>query len=320
MARKRKGKPISGWLAIDKPLGMSSAAAVAHVRRATGAAKVGHGGTLDPLASGVLPIALGEATKTVSYVMDGDKTYRWRVRWGQATSTDDREGEVTATSDRRPTTAEIEAALPRFVGDIEQVPPAFSAVKVDGRRAYALARAEQPVELKSRVVRVDRFALVGQPDADHADFEVKCGKGTYIRSLARDLALALGTVGHVALLRRTGCGPFTESDAISLDKLDDLGHSAASCDYVLPVETALDDIPALALTEDEARRLQSGQPVPIMRVAARDANFSIAAGSTVRAMAEGRMVALARIEGGHIRPVRVLNLKPDEGVPDVDHR
>jgi tRNA pseudouridine55 synthase len=319
MGRKRKGRPISGWLAIDKPLGMSSAAAVAQVRRVTGAAKVGHGGTLDPLASGVLPIALGEATKTVSYVMDGEKTYRWSVRWGQATTTDDREGAVVETSDTRPSRAEIEAALPRFVGAIEQIPPAFSAVKVDGRRAYDLARSDQAVELKPRLVQVRRFVLVDMPDADHAEFEVRSGKGTYIRSLARDLALALGTVGHVASLRRTGCGPFTEKDAISLDKLVDLGHSAASRDYVLPVETALDDIPALALTEDEARRLRSGQPVPIMRVAVRTANFSIPAGSTVRAMAEGRMVALARVEGGEIRPVRVLNLEP-EGVPDVDHR
>ena len=307
MARKRRGLPIHGWLAIDKPLGLTSTAVVAQVRRLTGAAKAGHGGTLDPLATGILPIALGEATKTVSYVMDGSKTYRWRVSWGEARSTDDAEGEVVATSDVRPTREQIEAALPRFVGSIEQVPPAFSAVKIDGKRAYDLARADQTVELKSRLVRIDRFSLIELTES-YGEFEVQSGKGTYIRSLARDLALTLGTVGYVSMLRRTSCGPFHEKDSISLDMLEDFGHSAASANFVLPVETALDDIPALALTEDEARRLQSGQSLSILRLAARLSLPTISAGYTVRAMAEGRLVALARIEGGEIRPVRVLNL------------
>jgi tRNA pseudouridine55 synthase len=319
MARKRKGQAIDGWIAIDKPVGISSAQAVGQVRRMLDAAKVGHGGTLDPLATGVLPIALGEATKTVAYVMDGTKTYRWRIRWGEETSTDDREGHVTATSDKRPDRAEIEAALPAFEGEIAQVPPAFSAVKVDGERAYDLARSGETVELQPRTVRIDRMALVGMPDADHADFETVSGKGTYIRSLARDLARVLGTCGHVALLRRTACGPFREETAIFLETLREVGQGPGPRTYLLPVETALDDIPALALTEVEARRLQSGSPVSLLRVASRNPLANLAQGITCRAMDGKRMVALARIEGGEIRPVRVLNLKKEQGVDDVDH-
>ena len=319
MGRRRGGRPIDGWLAIDKPSGMTSAAVVGKVRRLLDAAKVGHGGTLDPLATGVLPIALGEATKTVAYVMDGAKTYHFRVRWGEERSTDDGEGEVTATSASRPTADAIAAALPCFTGAIEQVPPAFSAIKVGGRRAYDLARAERPVSLAPRQVRVETFRLIGIPDADHADFEVRCGKGTYVRSLARDLARALGTLGHVALLRRISCGPFHESVAISLDKLGDLGHIAASAEIVLPIETALDDIPALAVTEAEARRLQNGQALPLSRMAAPSFPAVSSAGMPVRVMAAGRLVALARIEGGEIRPVRVINPNTS-GVTDVDYR
>ncbi len=307
MARKRTGKPINGWLAIDKPLGMTSTSVVTQVRRLTGAAKVGHGGTLDPLATGILPIALGEGTKTVAYVMDGAKTYRWRVTWGEARSTDDAEGEVIETSDVRPTRAAIEAAIPDFLGEIQQVPPIYSAVKIDGRRAYDLARNDQSVELKARTVRIDRLALIDMTE-EWAEFEVGTGKGAYIRSLARDLAQALGTVGYVSMLRRTSCGPFNEGNAISLDMLADFGHSPASATYVLPVETALDDIPALALTEDEARRLQSGQCLSVLRLAARASLPEIAPGETLRAMSDGRLVALARIEDGEVRPVRVLNL------------
>ena len=319
MARKRKGNPIDGWLAIDKPLGLSSAQVVGKVRYLLNAAKVGHGGTLDPLATGVLPIALGEATKTVSYVMDGSKTYRWRVRWGEATSTDDREGHVTETSDVRPTRAAIEAALSGFIGEIEQVPPAYSAIKVDGERAYDLARAGEVVELKSRIVRIDGFTLVDMPDADHADFETISGKGTYIRSLARDLARALGTVGHVTVLRRIACGPFREENAIPLESLQELGQGPAPWAFLLPVETALDDIPALALTEAEARRLQSGGFVSVSSVASRSPQNRFEQGTVCRAMDGKRMVALARIEDGEIRPVRVLNLTINEGVDDVDH-
>ncbi|HXP95124.1 MAG TPA: tRNA pseudouridine(55) synthase TruB [Telmatospirillum sp.] len=307
MARKRRGVPINGWLAIDKPLGMTSTTVVARVRRLTDAAKAGHGGTLDPLASGILPIALGEATKTVAYVMDGAKTYRWQVTWGEARNTDDGEGHVVATSPHRPGLADIEAVLPRFLGEIEQVPPAFSAVKIDGQRAYDLARADQTVTLRSRIVRIDSFTVV-ELTSETATFDVSCGKGAYIRSLARDLALALGTVGYVSSLRRTRCGPFHEGNAISLDMLENFGHSAASANLVLPVETVLDDIPALALTEDEARRLQNGQCLSVLRLAAQNPQTTITAGTTVRAMAEERLVALARIDGALLRPIRVLNL------------
>lgn len=307
MGRRKGGQPIHGWLSIDKPVGMTSTAVVAQVRRLTNAAKVGHGGTLDPLASGVLPVALGEATKTVSFAMDGAKTYRWTVTWGEARATDDGEGAVIATSAHRPTRSDILAALPSFLGEIKQVPPAFSAVKIAGRRAYDLARAEEEVELEPRIVRIDRYEL-RECDEHSASFEVGTGKGAYIRSLARDLAAALGTVGYVSALRRTACGPFAEQHAISLEQLLDFGHSAASANLVLPIETVLDDIPALALTEEEARRLQSGQVLSIDRLTVRGPFPTITAGTTLRAMAEGRLVALARIDGDEIRSVRVLNL------------
>ncbi len=320
MPRKRKGTPIDGWIAVDKPAGMGSTQVVAAVRRILGAAKAGHGGTLDPLATGILPVALGEATKTVQYVMDGSKTYRWRVRFGEARSTDDLEGAVTATCERRPTAAEIEMALPAFTGDIEQVPPAFSAIKIGGERAYDLARAGEAVELMPRRVHVARQTLLGMPDPDHADIETVCGKGTYIRSLARDLSRALGTCGTIVVLRRTACGPFNEGNAISLDKLQELGHSPAPRTHLLPVETALDDIPALALTEAEARRLQSGQALSLLPVASREPLPPLRDDHVVRAMAGSRLVALARIDGGELRPVRVMNLNRQETEKhDVDH-
>lgn len=308
MARKRKGLAIHGWLNIDKPAGISSSDVVNRVRRAMNAAKAGHGGTLDPLATGVLPVALGEATKTVSYAMDGAKTYRFRVRWGIATATDDSEGEATQTSDARPTAQDIEAQLAGFTGEIEQVPPAFSAIKIAGRRAYELARRDETVELAPRRVRIDALRLLGQPDADHAEFEMTSGKGVYVRALARDLGVALGTFGHVAWLRRTAVAGFFEKDAISLDKLEALGHIAPASDILLPVETVLADIPALALTMQEANRLRHGLGIPVLPVASRSPFKDICQGDTVVAMAEGRLVALAKIAGGEIRPVRVMNL------------
>ncbi|CCQ75721.1 tRNA pseudouridine(55) synthase TruB [Magnetospira sp. QH-2] len=308
MGRKRRGIPIHGWLIIDKPLGLTSNQVVGRVRRLTNAAKVGHGGTLDPLASGILPLALGEATKTVSYVMDGTKVYHFTVRWGIERSTDDAEGEIIATEDKRPTKDEIHQALKQFIGTIDQVPPKYSAVKIDGQRAYALARADQEVTLQSRQIRVDRFELLEMVDDDHATFEVESGKGAYMRSLGRDLARAMGTVGHISELRRISVGGFSEKDAISLDKLEELGHSAALEDYLLAVETALDDIPALALTEAEARRLRNGQPVSLLAVARRSPQNAVPQGATVCAMEDGKPVALARVEGGEVRPVRVLNL------------
>jgi tRNA pseudouridine55 synthase len=310
MARKKKGDPVHGWLALDKPLGMTSTQALAKVKRLFNAQKAGHGGTLDPLASGVLPIAFGEATKTVAYAMEGEKSYRFTLRWGQATETDDTEGAVIAESDKRPRREQIEAALPAFLGEIEQTPPRYSAVKLQGERAYDLARDGQDFELKKRRVEIHDLQLLDLPDADHALLEMRCGKGVYVRSLARDLGEALGTFAHVSALRRTAVGAFTEDKSISLDSLEALGHSPAAFEHLLPIETALDDIPALALSEAEALCLKRGQSVSLLsrlykeRITALD----LEVGEVVCAMAKGKPVALARYEGGSLSPVRVLNL------------
>ena len=308
MGRKHRGKAIHGWIIIDKPGGLSSNAVVGRVRRLTGAAKVGHAGTLDPMATGVLPMALGEATKIVSYLMDGAKAYRFTVRWGEQRDTDDAEGEVVATSDARPAKEQILVVLGNFIGDIEQVPPVFSAIKIEGKRAYALARADQAPEMKPRTIHIEDLKLLSVVDADHAEFEAVSGKGAYMRSLARDLGTALGTVGHIVQLRRISVGPFDEKQAISLDKLESLRHSAPLSEHLLPVETVLDDIPALALTETEARKLNQGQAIPVLPVASRSPLKNIGQGDVVRVMAEGRLVALAKINGGEIRPFRVINL------------
>lgn len=308
MARKRRGEKVDGWVVLDKPEGLNSTRAVSIVRRLFDAAKAGHAGTLDPLATGVLPIALGEATKTVPFVMDGRKAYRFTVRWGEARTTDDREGEVSDTSDVRPAEADIRAALPRFLGEIEQVPPRYSAIKIDGERAYDLARANVPIEMKSRIVTLTRLDLLRIVDADHAEFEVDCGKGTYVRSLARDLALALGTVGHVTSLRRTRSGPFTLNHAISLDSLEESAQGPGLQSHLLPIETALDDIPALALNGSEASQLRSGQPIPMFRAADIGRLGDLDKVDIVCAMAEGRPVALTRFAEGRLHPVRVFNL------------
>ena len=308
MSRKRSGIPLHGWINVDKPEGLSSAAVVARVRRMTNAAKAGHGGTLDPLASGILPVALGEATKTVSYVMDGEKSYRFRIRWGEARTTDDREGDVSDTNPHRPVTGDILAALPAFTGILSQTPPTFSAIKLAGRRACDLARSGRDVpELAARNVTIHSLLLLDQPDSDHADFLVRCGKGTYIRSLARDLAQALGTYGYVAALRRTSCGPFREETAISLERLDDLGHSAPTMSFILPLETVLADIPALALSDDEARRLRNGQPLAVPLLTTPPPSSAIP-GSPLVAMTEGKAAALVGIVDGMVRPMRVFNL------------
>jgi tRNA pseudouridine55 synthase len=303
MSRPR-GRPLHGWLVLDKPLGLSSAQAVARVKRLTGADKVGHGGTLDPLATGVLPVALGEATKTVAWAMNGRKTYRFAVRWGEARATDDAEGETIGRSDVRPDRAAIQAVLPRFTGPIAQVPPVYSAIKIEGRRAYALARAETPRELAPRTVEVAKLVLLALPDADHAEFLAEVGKGTYIRALARDLALALGTFAYVTELRRTTVGRFSETQAIGLDKLEEIGQVPALFTYLLPIETALDDIPALALSEAEANRLRHGQSLALNQASERALNQ----GDTVCVMSDGRPVALAEVHGERLRPVRVLNI------------
>lgn len=308
MNRRRKGKPIHGWLVIDKASGMTSSNVVNKARHILDAQKVGHGGTLDPMATGILPLAFGEATKTVSYIMDGTKEYTFTARWGESRDTDDAEGSVTGTSLHRPDETAICHVLHHFTGEIEQVPPAYSAVKVAGRRAYDLARAEEVVYLKPRTILIKSIDLVDMPDDDHATFRVVSGKGAYMRGLARDIALAIGTLGHVSALRRTRLGPFTTDDAISLDKLSELGHTAPAVDLLRPVETALDDIPALAMTEDEARRLKCGQAIPALSVAQRTPLTDLNQGDTVFAMTEGTPVALARFEGGEIRPFRILNL------------
>lgn len=297
MARRRKGRPVTGWVVIDKPSGITSAHAVAKVKRALDAAKVGHAGTLDPLATGVLPLALGEATKLVSYAMDGSKSYRFTVRWGEGRDTDDSEGAVTGTSDVRPARDEIEAVLPEFTGAILQKPPSYSAIKVDGERAYDLARDGAPPDLPPREVHVTRFVLLSA-GADEAEFELDCGKGTYVRSLARDIARRLGTFGHVTALRRTRVGPFGEELAFSLDKIGELDHSAPPCGLLLPIETPLDDIPAVAVMESEADRLRHGQPVFVPRQLDGEVVIKVS----------GKAVGIGVLEDGNLKPKRLFNL------------
>ena len=306
--RRRSGKPINGWVILDKPVDMTSTAAVGAVRRIFDAQKAGHAGTLDPLATGVLPIALGEATKTLPYVVDTEKRYQFTLHWGVATSTDDREGDIIETCERRPSEVEIRDMLPQFIGEIMQVPPIYSAIKVNGQRAYDLARDGEEVELDARPIFIDAFDLVGIEDADHAVFTVVSGKGAYMRGLARDLAGALGTVGHIASLRRNAVGPFQETDAISLDELGSFGQSPAASGGLRPVETPLDDIPALALTEQEANRLRNGQAVSLIRKTDLERISAFEDGETVLAMATGKPVALTRYAAGEVRPVRVLNI------------
>jgi tRNA pseudouridine55 synthase len=306
MARRKTGRPVHGWVILDKPLGMTSTRAVSAVRRIFDARKAGHGGTLDPLATGLLPIALGEATKTVSFVMDGAKTYRFTVRWGIETATDDTEGEVIATSAARPLQADIEAILPRFTGTIEQVPPRYSAIKVAGERAYDIARDGEEPDLAAREVRLDRLDLVAMESPDETVFEADCGKGTYVRSLARDMGRALGTFAHVIALRRTRVAGFSEDDMISLEKLDELSHIAAGretlADVLRSMETALDDIPALAVSGADAARLMRGQAV-ILR--GRDAPILH---GTVLVASGGNPVALVEVKQGALHPKRVFNL------------
>lgn len=306
MARKRKGVPIHGWLVLDKPGTMTSTQALGKVRWLLNADKAGHGGTLDPIATGILPIALGEATKTVQYAMDGHKAYRFVCKFGEATDTDDRAGKVIATAPGRPSDAEIEAALPDFTGIIHQVPPQYSAIKIDGERAYDLAREGEQVELASRAVRIDGFHLIGRPDADHAEFEVECGKGTYVRSLARDLAVRLGTVAHITVLRRLLVGPFSLAQAITLEALE--AHMAAGGGpeaLLMPVAAPLDLLPRVELSAGEAERLRHGQALQPSHAHIAEA-FS--ADGTALALCAGQPVALVRLQDGVIRPARVLNL------------
>jgi tRNA pseudouridine55 synthase len=294
-----------GWVIIDKPPGITSNDVVIKLRRAT-RLKTGHAGTLDPLATGVLPVALGEATKTVSFLSKATKRYDFRVRWGIATDTEDSEGAVVAESPVRPDEAAMRAVLPRFTGVIAQRPPVYSALKVAGRRAYALARQGEAPELAARRVAVDQLSVTALPDRDHAEFTALVGEGTYIRALARDIAEALGTCGHIVALRRLGVGRFTEAQAISLDLAASLGHSLLASGHLLPVEAVLDDIPALALTADEAARLRHGQAISLTdREGARLDRFDD--GMIVGARHDQLLVGLARIEGSRLRPVRMIN-------------
>ncbi len=305
--RRRRGRPLDGWLIIDKPAGMTSTDVVNRVRRGFDAQKAGHGGTLDPLATGVLPIAFGAATKTVPYVMDGTKLYHFTLKIGEARDTDDADGAVTATSDVRPSNEAFEAALPAFRGTIMQVPPAYSAIKVAGERAYDMAREGRAPVLEARPARVDEFDLIDRPDADTAIFAVQSGKGVYMRSLARDLAIACGTVGHVAALRRLRVGPFVADQAISLDKCtpgDDI--PPASPDLLLPVATALADIPALALTEAEAFFLSRGQALSLVDLMGRIPRTADPDGGLARAMAGTRVIGLCRMSDGMLKPERLL--------------
>ena len=309
MGRRKSGEAVSGWVCLDKPYDLTSTQAVGRVRRLFNAQKAGHAGTLDPLATGILPIALGEATKTVSFMMDAGKTYRFTIAWGRTTTTLDREGETSAASDVRPTRAQIEAALPAFIGEIDQVPPVFSAIKVDGERAYDLARAGEAVELASRRVVIHDARVTGAPDADHVEIEIDCGKGVYVRALVRDLAERLGACGHVSALRRTRVGPFTEARAITLENLEDLGHKPGFLEVLLPVETALDDIPELAVTAEDAFRLKQGRPIVLVPRLVDDLRSRLSAGTrTVSVLAGGTLVALCEMRMGRLEPARVFHL------------
>src|SRR5690348_6803582 len=313
MARRKKGQPVHGWVVVDKPTGITSTQVVGIVRRVFDAQKAGHAGTLDPMATGVLAVALGEATKTVPFAMEAEKTYRFTARWGEARDSDDAEGRVTATSDIRPTLEQIETALPRFLGQVTQVPPAYSAIKVQGERAYDLARDGEAVCLEPRTVVIHEAHLTGTPDPDHTEFEMRCGKGAYVRAWVRDLALALGTVGHVSQLRRTAIGGFTEKDAVPLETLERSMHSPAAFEHLRPISTALDGIPALAVTGPDAVRLRSGNPILIRanqfaKIAEGRSEGTDLQGLTVfLSTAEGEPVALAEFAQGELRPFRVFN-------------
>jgi tRNA pseudouridine55 synthase len=303
---KKRGQPVHGWVVFDKPLGMTSTQAVGKIRRLFDAEKAGHGGTLDPLATGLLPIALGEATKTVQWAMDGRKIYRFEVTWGAERTTDDMEGAITAQSESRPAEQDIESILNDFQGVIQQAPPAFSAIKIDGGRAYDLARAGEIVDMAERPVTIKKLVLAGCPDVDHAIFEVTCGKGTYVRSLARDMGRKLGCLGHVSMLRRIAVGPFSEVDMIPLETIEEMSHkplgNSAENGVLRPLETVLDGIPALALKDAEAQRLKQGQSILL-----RGANAPVAR-DAVLVNWDSKPLGICSIEQGSLKPKRLFNL------------
>lgn len=301
-----KKRDVHGWLILDKPVGETSTHAVAMVKRAYHAKKAGHAGTLDPLASGLLPIAMGEATKTVPFVMDGRKAYRFTVTWGAETATDDAEGEVTQRSEARPTREAIEAILPRFTGEIMQVPPKFSAIKIAGERAYDLARDGEEVTLQARPVEIDALRCVAH-EPDRATFEAECGKGTYVRALARDFGRLLGCYGHVTALRRTRVGPFTEADAVPLATIDPARREAPAADgelmaLVTPVDKALGEIPAVTVSRNDAGRLARGQSCLL-----RGAGAAIEE-AAVAVFCQGALIAIGEVVHGELHPRRVFHL------------
>jgi len=302
MTRRKKGREVHGWLVVDKPAGITSTSVVNKVRWALNAQKAGHAGTLDPEATGVLAVALGEATKTVPYITDALKSYRFSVRLGQSTNTDDAEGEVISESDARPTDAEIEAALPQFVGDIMQVPPKFSAVKIDGERAYKLARADEDFEIAARPLYVDELTLIERPDTDHVVLEMVCGKGGYVRAIARDLGEVLGCFGHVQWLRRNWSGPWDADDGITVETIDKLAKTEELDAYVRPVEEGLSDLVEVRCTPEGAVRLKNGNPGMVYPA------DGVEYGDEVWASFEGKPLAVGRYMGGELHPSRVFNL------------
>ena len=309
MGRRKKGLIVNGWVCLDKPFELGSTDAVSKVRRLFDAHKAGHAGTLDPLASGILPIALGEATKTVPFMMEAEKVYRFTINWGVSTDSVDREGEVIGRSDERPTPDAVRAVLPTFVGEIDQTPPRFSAIKVDGQRAYDLAREGAEFELESRRVTIHSAEVTDAPDADHVELTIRTGKGVYVRSLARDLAVMLGAEGHVSALRRERVGPFSVENAVTLDFLTDLVHRDAALEGLLPVATALDDIPELAVTEQDAFSLRQGRPIVLLPRQVETLKDRLRDGSrTVSAFQGQTLVALCQLRAGRLEPDRVFNL------------
>ena len=297
----RKGRDISGWLVVDKPAGPTSTAVVNKVRWAYGAKKAGHAGTLDPAATGVLAVALGEATKTVPFVTDAMKAYTFTVRFGQATNTDDAEGEVIDTSAQRPSDQEIKTALADFIGDIQQVPPAFSAVKIDGERAYKKARDGDTVELAARPLWVEELLLTDRPDADHAEFEMTCGKGGYVRAIARDVGQALGCLGHVTTLRRIWSGPFQAEDGVSMDQIETMAKSPELDALLSPLETGLADLPELRTTSEGMARLRNGNPGQVFL------SDDVEYGDECWASFDGKAIAIGRYKSGELHPSRVIN-------------
>lgn len=299
MGRKRKGRDISGWLVVDKPAGLTSTAVVNKVRRAFDAKKAGHAGTLDPEATGVLAVALGEATKTVPYITDALKAYEFTVRFGQATRTDDAEGDVIATSELRPSDAEIKEALHQFVGDIMQVPPQFSAVMIDGERAYKRARDGEDMDIAARPLFVDELTLLERPDPDHATLMLVCGKGGYVRSIARDLGEALGCLGHVLRLRRVWSGPFDAEDGLTLEQIDELARTPELDTYLRPLEEGLADLPELTCTQEAAVKLRNGNPAMVVA-------SGVDYGDECWVSCDGTPIAVGRYKSGEVHPSRVF--------------